>query len=184
MSSETQTTGTAVGSRHQIALAGVLALVLIGLVGRSALKSKKADAAPAPVLVSQIADSSEDDIAELIASLVRPADAAQPHRLASPPMASDPFAMPQEMARMLDERKASASGGESLAAADELTLKGIFIEADGRAAFVNDRVVQPGDVIEGYEIVRIEDRLIVVRRDGREAILALPEPALNNGDVR
>lgn len=60
-----------------------------------------------------------------------------------------------------------------VAAFPELALNGIFYNPNNPAASVNGRILRVGDSISGAEIVRIEQKSVVVRHAGEERVFAL-----------
>ena len=189
MSPEAKTSGMQVGSVKQFAIAAALALILLGVALRGVLKAK--NTAPSlPLAIAEIAESGEDDIAELIASLVKPSIDRRVYRAVPPSVSKDPFTVPERMREYIEANSpGSGRAGARGPAAEpvtgaELMLRGILGDSRGRIAFVNDRVVKPADEIEGYEIVRVEPRLIVVRKNDQEVTIKLPEPDLKKGVVQ
>jgi hypothetical protein len=54
-------------------------------------------------------------------------------------------------------------------------LQGTFHDGAVRVAMVNGRTLRPGQVIGGFRLEQVETFRVVFRKDGREAVLAMPE---------
>jgi hypothetical protein len=175
-----------VGSRRQIVVAGALAVVLLALVARSLLKADSADAASPASQLAAVEQQSEDDIAELIASFVQRPSPEENGRAPAPAVDRDPFVMQAAMRQWIADKTAPANDQTTatLNVDRSLTLKGIMTDSDGPVAFINNRIVRPGDRIEGYEILRIDQQDVLVGRDGAEATLSLAQPDLGNGEIQ
>src|SRR5262249_24351257 len=57
--------------------------------------------------------------------------------------------------------------------AERLSVQSTIIGADS-AAVISGRVLHMGDSIDGFEVVRIEPRSVIVRKDGHRLTLHMP----------
>ncbi|WP_456440859.1 hypothetical protein [Caldithrix abyssi] len=52
-------------------------------------------------------------------------------------------------------------------------LKGISFRPQGSVALINDRIVKEGDVIEGYKVIKIEEKKVILWDGKKRRILRL-----------
>ncbi len=58
----------------------------------------------------------------------------------------------------------------------ELSLKGIIYDKSGASfAIINDEVIKTGDNFLGYQIIKIEERKVILNKDGVPQELELPK---------
>lgn len=72
-----------------------------------------------------------------------------------------------------DPIDAGVSEEDLAEALESIALQGTFISRQPRA-MINDQLYVVGDAVEGFEIVRIEMRRVVLRRDGLDFVIEVP----------
>lgn len=55
-------------------------------------------------------------------------------------------------------------------------LKGIITSGDGGAAFIDDKYVRIGQIIDGFRLVKLGYRMVVFESNGAEVVLKLKSP--------
>ena len=181
--------------RNQYVVVGVLGAVLLGVLMYQAIGNGSADASPAPAASESEAETTA---LRLIAA---PAMPEEPPELLPPrELPIDLFRLPDELKSRLGNRKGETpalgetSGREKPAGPDpliiqeakRLTLKGIMGTEGRRKAFISGQVVVEKQKVDGFAIVRIDERSVIVQKDETQVELTLeqeqggsqPEPAL------
>ena len=197
MDEETDKQGTfGLNGRTQIvvvaALAAVLGLVLLyqySQAGDTPPVASPAHGPGSPALATPSADAS---LAVLQADI-------KPARLAAPAevvfITRDPFVADGQLAKLLARPDSPAPvepaeppkpSPEEIAQgvraeAAKLSLRGVFGGGNDLIAFIGDRTVRTGDKAGPFEVVRIGEREVVLRKDGIEAVLRLAQPGMKPG---
>ena len=61
--------------------------------------------------------------------------------------------------------------------ASDIDVSGVFWDAKGASALVNDKIVSEGDSVEGVKVVKITDKGVMFSRDGSEFFQRLKTPS-------
>jgi len=181
--------------RNQYVVVGVLGTMLLGVLMYQAIGNGSADASPAP---SASESEAEPAAVRLIAAPAMPEEPPELLPPLEPP--SDLFRLPDELKSRLGSHKGETpalgetSGREKPAGPDpqivqeakRLTLKGIMGTEGRRKAFISGQVVVEKQKVDGFTIVRINERSVIVKKGETQVELTLeqeqggsqPEPAL------
>ena len=175
--------------RNQYIIVGALAAVLGSVLIFQLARRGEATAGPAP--------AEAEEAAPLPASaLPGPAAVpAEPKAIAcAATIEHDPFTMPKLLRDMLDQQaKPKGEAGKPPAArgpdpavleqARSLALKGIIGNSSGRIAYINDSPVQAGAAINGFTVVEVREKSVLLKKDQTEVTLELNRPATKRGDI-
>jgi len=157
---------------------GVLGAVFAGLLAYRLVGSDEASAAP-------VATKPEQPRGE---SIILPPPGLPPPDEPEMPvpgeyLARDPFVVPAELQRILEERERNDSevgpGGDPddakiIRQARALVLKGIMGNASGgRTAFIGNKPVRAGSTIRGFTVVEVRERSVLLKKGQTEVELKL-----------
>jgi hypothetical protein len=186
--SDTDKAGTSgLSQRTQLIVAGVLggALVVVLLVRYG--WGSASTAGPQAAAQHPAANTSSGPEAAALAVLqaqVREVELTQPPKVVF--ITRDPFALTDKLRAVVGRGENPAGPGPNppegvspetiRQQAAALKLKGISGEAQDRVAFVNDRIVRAADRIEGFSVVEILERELLVEKQGIRVTLKLAEP--------
>jgi len=169
-------------SRAQYVAVGVLAAVLGGLLLYRTVFSGQSDAAAGAAPATDTA--AIEQLAAPPAPFVMPAEPVMPARASIAPR--DPFVLPGPLKKMLEEmnkpraedvNKTSESPNgdpEIIKQARGLVLKGILGDAQGRVAFINETTVRAGDELEGFAVLEVREKSVLLKKEQTEVIVELP----------
>jgi len=135
----------------------------------------------------------------------------EPERLALPPpgppvpdepilpesgerLLNDPFVMPEKLRKLLEQKlrdgndehtgqKQAGPDPEIIKQARTFALKGIIGNDTGRIAFINDRPVKAGTVINGFTVVEVREKSVLLKKEGTEVELKLDAVGGNSPPV-
>lgn len=88
----------------------------------------------------------------------------------------NPFAYPQRIMKELASLPKSGDGKTPAAAKTpqmEYALSGILWTDKGGVASINRRIVQEGEMLDGYRVFRIDRNKVVLKKEGEEMVLNL-----------
>jgi len=164
-------------TRNQYIIMSVLMAGFLGLIAHRLSGGQKTDASDKPAPQQTGETGVPFSIDELIV-----VPKAQAPKIVVPPesLALNPFAMPPQIRTMIEAKeKVEEDAGENKpnpeveAQGRALKLKGIIAGDQQRIAFINDRAVKQGDSIDGFTVVEIGERRVLIKKDATEILLEL-----------
>jgi hypothetical protein len=162
--------------RSQYIMVGVLAALFGGLLLYRAIAGGEADAAPA----QQVQQQNGPEQLPLPPALPRlPDEPAMPSPAQE--LARDPFALPEQLSEKArenidDDQPGALPDGRAAEIerqANGLVLKGIMGSPRNRIAFINNKALRAGGTIEGFTVVEVRERSVLLKKDETEVELKL-----------
>jgi len=91
-----------------------------------------------------------------------------------PALSNNPFTRPPSEVLRVERSVVERDGGSSLT----IVLKATMIGRASRLADVEGRILKPGDEVEGYELIEVQEEYAVFRTDGKLiTVYVKPQPA-------
>ena len=190
MSQDTKAGSFGLSSQVQIGIAIALVAALGALLISKYVGADSEPVVPAgPSIAGPVAygPGSETAARAVLQAEVRPAVLPQPPRVLF--ITRDPFAPTDKLRRVLStgssplslplsagQGPTKASVRAALRQASGLRLKGTAGQGASRVAFINEKVVRTGGTVEGFSVLEIHDREVVLRKDDKRIVLTLAEP--------
>ena len=110
--------------------------------------------------------TTSDSVEQAPVTAAAVASATLPHpdvnTVASKPWGADPF---YQRGKQRTVRRALSRGHRNRSS---YKLKAIIYNATAPSAFLNNRIVRPGDSVDGATVMRIEKHKVVLEEDGKE----------------
>ncbi len=86
----------------------------------------------------------------------------------------DPFRLPVSWAGSVGNKEKTPDAAEAFAHRHQ--LKAIVVQGQDVCAQVDDSFLVPGQTMEGFQLVSINDRSVIFERDGKQVVLDLVIP--------
>jgi len=174
-----------------VAVCLISALVVILVERRLSGSSAMPDAPAASPEQQRRPNPPEAAALAVLQAELTPATIPQPPRVVF--LAHDPFKPGEAMLQALTHSGPGSGGldtpgGQTLlkaltAQAQALGLKAVSGEKEEALAFLGDQLVRRGDTIDGFEVVAIHSREVVIEKQGFRFALSLPPPGSSHNEV-